>query len=75
MRRYDTNKPLFVYGLIVTAVCLWLFNDNQNKQERLEEEIEIKYEYSVMIDSLQTELHNTKHWYEMTEEEIQHKDN
>lgn len=71
----NIQKVIVIYGVIVSLLCIWLLNENNTLQHRVEEEIEIKYEYSVMIDSLQTELHNTKHWYEMTEEEIQDKDN
>ncbi len=71
----NIQKVIVIYGVIVSLLCIWLLNENNTLQHRVEEEIEIKYEYSGMIDSLQTELHNTKHWYEMTEEEIQHKDN
>lgn len=71
----NIQKVIVIYGVIVSLLCIWLLNENNTLQHRVEEEIEIKYEYSVMIDSLQTELHNTKHWYEMTEKEIQDKDN
>jgi hypothetical protein len=47
--------------------------ENYNKEQRLQEEIEIKYEYSTIIDSLEEELHNTIHWYEFTENELKHK--
>ncbi len=69
----NIQRILIIYCVVISALCVWLMNENETKEQRLNEEIEIKYEYSVIIDSLIEEEHNNKHWYEMTEEEINQK--
>lgn len=46
---------LAVYAVLVTFLCLYLLSELKEKTEQLKEEIEIKYEYSVIIDSLMSE--------------------
>jgi hypothetical protein len=67
------QKIVLIYCIVVSVLCVWLLEENYNKEQRLQEEIEIKYEYSTIIDSLEEELHNTIHWYEFTENELKHK--
>ncbi len=69
----NIQRILIIYCVVISGLCVWLMNENETKEQRLNEEIEIKYEYSVIIDSLIEEEHNNKHWYEMTEEEINQK--
>ena len=56
----NVSRIILLYGILVSLLCIWLLNDNQDKEDRLKEEIEIKYDYSMTIDSLELELENLK---------------
>jgi hypothetical protein len=60
----SVQKVIVSYCIIVSLLCIWLLHENDIKEQRLNEEMTIKYEFSSVIDSLETELHNTRHWYE-----------
>lgn len=66
------QRILIGVSVLTTALCIYLLNENENLQTQLKEEAQIRYEYSAVIDSLQTELENTKHWYEWNETEQIH---
>lgn len=50
-----SNNPLKWYAIILTAIALTLLIEVQNLNTQLDEEIELKYEYAVIIDSLLNE--------------------
>ena len=51
----SNNNLLKWYSVFVTIVALALWIETRNLNIQLDEEIEIKYEYSAIIDSLLTE--------------------
>ena len=58
--------------MLLTFLCVWLGIENENLHTELKEEIEIKYEYSQIIDSLMTEIDSyqiegMRHWNEELE--------
>ena len=64
---------LAVYSVLVSLLCIFLLQDNEAKEQRIEEEVELKYEYSMVIDSLEEELEGMRHWHEMSEDELESK--
>ena len=50
-----SNNLLKVYAIIVTLIALTLLIEVQNLNTQLDEEIELKYENSAIIDSLLNE--------------------
>lgn len=64
---------LAVYSVLVSLLCIFLLQDNEVKEQRIEEEVELKYEYSMVIDSLEEELEGMRHWHEMSKGEIESK--
>lgn len=61
------QRILIGVSVLTAALCIYLLNENENLQTQLKEEATIRYEYSAIIDSLETELENTRHWYEWSE--------
>lgn len=51
-----SNNVLKVYAIIVTFIAGALWLETQNLNNQIDEEVTIKYEYSAIIDSLQTEI-------------------
>ena len=66
-----TNRLLIVCCMLLTILCVWLGIENENLHTELKEEIGIKYEYSIIIDSLmserETEIEGMRHWQEEME--------
>lgn len=65
----DNKKTLLaVYSILSTITCLFLISELKDRNEQLNEEIQIKYEYSMVIDSLMTEkeseMESMRHWRE-----------
>lgn len=65
----DIKKTsLAIYSILSTITCLFLISELKDRNEQLEEETQIKYEYSMVIDSLMTEkeseMENMRHWKE-----------
>ena len=68
----NTNKFLIACCILLTGLCVWLGSENENLHRELKEEIEIKYEYSQIIDSLMSEMESQqiegiRHWNEELE--------
>ena len=68
----DNKKTLLaVYSILSTIICIFLISELKDRNEQLNEEIQIKYEYSMVIDSLMTEkeleLESIRHWNEEKE--------
>ena len=57
-----SNNILKIYALFITLVAIGLWVEVQNLNRQLDEEIELKYENSAIIDSLLSEqqylIHN-----------------
>lgn len=47
-----SNNILKVYSIIVTFIAIGLWIETKDLNNQLDEEVEIKYEYSAIIDSL-----------------------
>lgn len=70
----DIKKTsLAIYSILSTITCLFLISELKDRNEQLEEETQIKYEYSMVIDSLMTEkeseMENMRHWKEEFEKD------
>jgi len=67
------NRGLAAITMIGLGVmCIWLAIQNENLHNQLKKEIEIKYEYSQIIDSLMSEIESQqiegiRHWNEELE--------
>lgn len=63
-----TNRLLILCCTLLTFLSLWLGMENENLHQQLKEETEMRYEYSILIDSLmserQIELEGMMHWQE-----------
>lgn len=46
------QSVIVLYSFICTILCLFLLSELKDKEGQLQEETEMKYEYSIMIDSL-----------------------
>ena len=55
-----SNNLLKVYATIVTLIALSLWMDNRDLGYQLDEEVELKYENSAIIDSLIYETEKKK---------------
>lgn len=62
-----TNRLLIVCCILLTFLCVWLGVENENLHQQLKDEIEIRYEYSTIIDSLMSEKEGMLHWQEELE--------
>lgn len=64
-----------VYTIAITFLCVYLLIEWKGTNELLKEEVQIKYEYSLIIDSLiserDSELEGMRHWQELNEIENQ----
>jgi len=73
MKEKSTAPLTSVLIALLSIMCVWLAIENENLNKQLDEEIAIKYEYSVVIDSLMTEreieLEGMRHWNEELEKE------
>lgn len=73
MKEKSTAPLTSVLILLLSIMCVWLAIENENLNKQLDEEIAIKYEYSVVIDSLMTEreieLEGMRHWNEELEKD------
>lgn len=73
MKEKSTAPLSSVLILLLSIMCVWLAIENENLNNQLDEEIAIKYEYSVVIDSLMTEreieLEGMRHWNEELEKD------
>ena len=56
-----SNNLLKVYSLFITLVVIALWVEVQNLNIQLDEEIELKYENSAIIDSLLNEQNYLQH--------------
>ena len=56
-----SNNLLKVYTVFITLIALALWIETRNLNIQLDEEIEIKYEYSAIIDSLLNEQNPLQH--------------
>lgn len=60
-----------MYSIVITFLSLYLLIELKHTNEILKEEIEIKYEYSIIIDSLLNEnlieREGIRHWNEELE--------
>lgn len=63
-----TNRLLIVCCTLLVFLSVWLGIQNENLHQQLKEETEMRYEYSIVIDSLmserQIELEGMMHWQE-----------
>lgn len=73
MKEKSTAPLTSVLIVLLSIMCVWLAIENENLNKQLDEEIAIKYEYSVVIDSLMTEreieLEGMRHWNEELEKD------
>ena len=62
-----------VYTIGITFLCVYLLIEWKGTNELLKEEVQLKYEYSLIIDSLiserDSELEGMRHWQELNETE------
>lgn len=56
-----------VYTIAITFLCVYLLIELKGTNEILKEEVRIKYEYSIVIDSLMSEKEGMLHWQEELE--------
>jgi len=63
------NTLLKVYSVFITLIALALWVEVQNLNIQLDEEVELKYENSAIIDSLLNEGEAIRHWNEIKENE------
>lgn len=66
-RKEIGNIFLRVSVILLLVICVWMGMELKETKERLKEEIQIKYEYASMIDSLMSEGEAIKHWNEENE--------
>lgn len=73
MKEKSTVPLTSVLIALLSIMCVWLAIENENLNNQLDEEIAIKYEYSMVIDSLMTEreieLEGMRHWNEELEKD------
>jgi hypothetical protein len=50
------QKIIGLYIVIVSLLCIYLLTELETAQQRIIEEVGIKYEYSAIIDSLENEI-------------------
>ena len=64
-----------VYTIGITFLCVYLLIEWKGTNELLKEEVQLKYEYSLIIDSLiserDNEIEGMRHWQELNETENQ----
>lgn len=60
---------LKVYSVFITLIAIALWVEVQNLNIQLDEEVELKYENSAIIDSLLNEGEAIRHWNEIKENE------
>ena len=64
-----------VYTIAITFLCVYLLIEWKGTNEILKEEVQLKYEYSLIIDSLinerDNEIEGMRHWNELNEIENQ----
>ncbi len=64
-----------VYTILITFLCVYLLIEWKGTNELLKAEVRIKYEYSLIIDSLiserDNEIEGMRHWQELNETENQ----
>ena len=64
-----------VYTIAITFLCVYLLIEWKGTNELLKEEVQLKYEYSLIIDSLiserDNEIEGMRHWNELNEIENQ----
>ncbi len=63
---------LSIYAIFTTLLCVSNGIEIQQLEAELNEETELKYEYSIVIDSLTNELEIMRHWYEFGDTEPVH---
>ena len=60
-----------VYTIAITFLCVYLLIEWKGTNELLKEEVQLKYEYSLIIDSLiserDNEIEGMRHWQELNE--------
>lgn len=60
-----------VYTIAITFLCVYLLIEWKGTNELLKEEVQTKYEYSLIIDSLiserDNEIEGMRHWQELNE--------
>ena len=62
-----------VYTIAITFLCVYLLIEWKGTNELLKAEVQTKYEYSLIIDSLiserDSEIEGMRHWQELNETE------
>ena len=62
-----------VYTIGITFLCVYLLIEWKGTNELLKAEVQLKYEYSLIIDSLiserDNEIEGMRHWQELNETE------